>query len=130
MKRVGAVKPIVIYGVKTCDTMTKARKWLDDHGVAYRFHDYRVEGIDRSRLEAWVKAVGWESVLNRASATFRGLPEAAKQGLTAAKAVSLMLERPTMIKRPVLDLKDKYLVGFKPEAYAAALAKDLVAKPR
>jgi Spx/MgsR family transcriptional regulator len=127
---VAAAKPIVIYGVKTCDTMTMARKWLDDHGVAYRFHDYRVDGIDRPRLEGWVKAVGWESVLNRASATFRGLPEAAKQGLTATKAVSLMLEQPTMIKRPVLDLKGKYFVGFKPEAYAAALSKDLLAKPR
>jgi arsenate reductase len=127
---VAAAKPIVIYGVKTCDTMTKARKWLNDHGVAYKFHDYRAEGIDRPRLEGWVKAVGWESVLNRASATFRELPEAAKQGLTAAKAVSLMLERPTMIKRPVLDLNGKFLVGFKPEAYAAALSKNSVAKPR
>ena len=118
-----ARKPIVIYGIKNCDTMTKARKWLDGRGVAYSFHDYRVEGIDRALLAGWVKALGWERLLNRSSATFRELPEAAKQGLTEAKAVALMLGQPTMIKRPVLDLRGKLLVGFKPELYESQLAR-------
>jgi arsenate reductase len=117
-----ARKPITIYGIKNCDTMKKARTWLDGHGVAYAFHDYRVDGIDRARLETWAKAVGWETILNRSSATFRDLPEAAKTGLTKSKAIALMLEQPTMIKRPVLDLGGGLLVGFKPDAYEAALA--------
>jgi arsenate reductase len=118
----GASKPVVIYGIKNCDTMKKARKWLDDHRVAYAFHDYKTEGIDRPRLKAWVEAAGWETVLNRSSATFRALPEAAKQGLGKSKAIALMLDQPSMIKRPVLDLGGQILVGFKPEVYAAALA--------
>ena len=110
-----------IYGIKACDTMKKARDWLDGHGVAYDFHDYKTVGIDRPRLEAWSKAVGWEVLLNKAGTTFRKLPDADKQGLDAARAVTLMLAQPSMIKRPVLDLGDRRLVGFKPEVYAAAL---------
>jgi arsenate reductase len=113
---------IVIYGIKNCDTMTKARKWLDAHGVAYAFHDYRVDGLDKARLKDWVKAVGWEKLLNKSSATFRELPDGAKQGLTEAKATALMLETPTAIKRPVLDIGGNLLVGFRPEAYEAALS--------
>jgi len=118
----GASKQAVIYGIKNCDTMKKARKWLDDHRVAYAFHDYKTDGIDRARLKAWVEAAGWETVLNRSGATFRALPDAAKEGLTKAKAIALMLDRPSMIKRPVLDLGGQILVGFKPEIYEAALA--------
>jgi arsenate reductase len=114
-----AKKSTVIYGIKNCDTMTKARKWLDGHGVAYRFHDYRVDGIDKSRLQTWVKALGWEKVLNRASATFRELPAPAKEALSESKAIALMLEQPTMIKRPVLDVAGQLLVGFKPDEYKA-----------
>jgi arsenate reductase len=112
---------ITIYGIKNCDTMKKAFAWLDKQGVAYTFHDYKKEGIDRKRLEAWSKEVGWETLLNRAGATFRKLPEREKENLTAAKAIALMLEQPSMIKRPVLDLGRKRLVGFKPEDYKAAM---------
>ncbi|WP_454813699.1 ArsC family reductase [Labrys neptuniae] len=114
---------VTIYGIKTCDTMKKARNWLDAHGKAHGFHDYRAEGIDRKRLEAWVDKVGWETLLNKSSTTFRALPEADRQSIDRAKAIALMLAEPTMIKRPVLDLGGgKLLVGFKPDNYAAALA--------
>lgn len=111
---------ITIYGIKACDTMKKARTWLDEHGVAYDFHDYKALGIDRARLERWVGEAGWETVLNRAGTTFRKLPEPDKTGLDAQKAIGLMLVQPSMIKRPVLDLGDRLLVGFKPDAYQAA----------
>ena len=113
-------KTATIYGIKACDTMKKARDWLAAHGVAAAFHDYKVAGIDRGRLEAWAGQVGWEVLLNRSGTTFRALPDDKKQGLDQDKAVALMLEQPSMIKRPVLDLGDRLLVGFKPEAYAAA----------
>jgi arsenate reductase len=112
---------IVIYGIKNCDTMKKARRWLDEHGAAYAFHDYKKEGVERARLESWAGAVGWETLLNRSGTTFRALPDADKQGLTEAKAIALMLAQPSMIKRPVLDVGGALTVGFKPEAYAAAL---------
>lgn len=109
---------ITIYGIKNCDTMKKARAWLDSHGVAYSFHDYKAEGIDKARLQRWAKDVGWEPLLNRAGTTFRKLDDAAKEGLNESKAIALMLEQPSMIKRPVLDLGGKLVVGFKPEIYA------------
>ncbi len=117
----GDAVTITIYGIKNCDTMKKAFAWLDKQGVAYAFHDYKKEGIDRKTLDAWSKQVGWETLLNRAGTTFRKLPEADKAGLTAAKAVKLMLEQPSMIKRPVLDLGKSLLVGFKPDEYQAAV---------
>ena len=110
---------ITIYGIKNCDTMKKARAWLDTHRVAYQFHDYKAEGIDKKRLEGWAKNVGWETLLNRAGTTFRKLPDKDREGLTATKAIALMLEQPSMIKRPVLDLGDKLVVGFKPDIYKA-----------
>ena len=113
--------PVTIYGIKNCDTMKKARSWLDDHGIAYEFHDYKTAGIDRARLEGWVKELGWETVLNRAGTTFRKLPDAARENIDAEKAIALMLEQPSMIKRPVLDLGDRRLTGFKPDLYQAAL---------
>ena len=116
-----AGKLVTIYGIKNCDTMKKARLWLDGHGIAYTFHDYKAEGIDRARLEGWTKAIGWETLLNRSGTTFRKLPDSAKDQLTEAKAIALMLDQPSMIKRPVLDVRGKLLVGFKPEAYQAAL---------
>jgi Spx/MgsR family transcriptional regulator len=110
--------PITIYGIKNCDTMKKARAWLDKHGVDYAVHDYKVAGIERERLERWVKKVGWETLLNRAGTTFRKLPDKDKADIEAGKAIRLMLDQPSMIKRPVLDLgSGKLLVGFKPEAY-------------
>ena len=116
--------PITIYGIKNCDTMKKARAWLDKRGVAYAFHDYKASGIERDRLEQWSKKVGWETLLNRAGTTFRKLPDKDKTDLDARKAVALMLAQPSMIKRPVLDLGGgKFLVGFKPEAYGAAIGR-------
>ena len=108
-----------MYGIKNCDTVAKARKWLEDRGQAYAFHDYKTAGIDRPRLEGWVKELGWEVLLNRAGTTFRKLDEADKQDLNADKAIALMLAQPSMIKRPVLDLGDRRLVGFKPDLYEA-----------
>jgi arsenate reductase (glutaredoxin) len=113
---------ITIYGIKACDTMKKARAWLDSHGIAHAFHDYKVQGIDRSALQAWMKAVGWEVLLNRAGTTFRKLPEASKVNLDAEKAMILMLAQPSMIKRPVLLTGGPLIVGFTPEKYTAALA--------
>ena len=110
-----------IYGIKNCDTMKKARAWLAENGVATDFHDYKVAGIDRARLERWVEAVGWEKLLNRSGTTFRKLADADKADLDAAKAVALMLEQPSMIKRPVVEYPSGLLVGFAPDAFARAL---------
>ncbi|CAN5153510.1 ArsC family reductase [soil metagenome] len=110
---------VTIYGIKACDTMVKARAWLADHAVAYDFHDYKTAGIDRARLQGWIREVGWEVLLNKAGTTFRKLPDADKAPLDEAKAIALMLAQPSMIKRPVLETAGKLLVGFKPEAYDA-----------
>ncbi|MFZ2031304.1 MAG: ArsC family reductase [Vitreimonas sp.] len=110
-------KAVTIYGIKNCDTMKKARVWLDDHGVKYAFHDYKTEGIDKLRLEAWAKEVGWELLLNRAGTTFRKLPDKDRENVTEKKAIALMLAQPSMIKRPVLDAGGKLIVGFKPDNY-------------
>ena len=110
-----------IYGIKACDTMKKARAWLDAHGIAYAFHDYKTAGLERDRLEQWVDQVGWEPLLNKAGTTFRKLPEADKADLDRERAVGLMLAQPSMIKRPVLETASGgLLVGFKPDLYAAA----------
>jgi arsenate reductase (glutaredoxin) len=106
-----------IYGIKNCDTMKKARTWLDGHKVDYSFHDYKASGIDKPTLEGWANKVGWEILLNRAGTTFRKLPDADKGDLTEKKAIGLMLAQPSMIKRPVLEAKGKLTVGFKPEEY-------------
>jgi arsenate reductase len=109
---------ITMYGIKNCDTIKKARGWLDKHGVTYAFHDYKAAGIDKPSLDRWSKQVGWETLLNRAGTTFRKLSEADKADLNERKAIALMLAQPSMIKRPVLDLGGRVLVGFKPETYA------------
>jgi arsenate reductase len=106
-----------LYGIRNCDTMKKAWTWLDEHGIAYAFHDYKKQGIDRARLEGWVRVLGWETLLNRAGTTFRKLPEAERRGVDEAKAVELMLAQPSMIKRPVLEAGGRLLVGFKPAQY-------------
>ena len=108
----------IIYGIKNCDTMKKARSWLDDHRVEYVFHDYKTEGVDAEKLKRWCDKVGWETLLNRAGTTFRKLPERDKAGIDERKAVGLMLAQPSMIKRPVLELRGKILVGFKPDIYS------------
>lgn len=110
---------IIIYGIKNCDTMKKAFAVLDKRGVAYEFHDYKVQGIEKAKLESWVRKAGWETLLNRAGTTFRKLPDKDKADVTERKAIALMLAQPSMIKRPVLELgAGKLLVGFKPENYA------------
>ena len=106
-----------IYGIKNCDTMKKARAWLEERGVAYDFHDYKKAGIDRGRLERWVGQVGWEALLNRSGTTFRKLADADKEGLTEDKAIALMLAQPSMIRRPVLEWNGKVIVGFKLGSY-------------
>jgi arsenate reductase len=114
---------VTIYGIKNCDTMKKARAWLDGRAVAYTFHDYKIEGVTKTKLEAWAEQVGWEVLLNRAGTTFRALPDADKEGITSRKAIALMAAQPAMIKRPVLESGGKLLVGFKPDVYEAAFAK-------
>jgi arsenate reductase (glutaredoxin) len=113
---------VTIYGIKNCDTMKKARSWLDERGVGYAFHDYKTAGIERDVLERWIDEVGWEALLNRAGTTFRALPDDKKEGLNAKKAVALMLAQPSMIKRPVLIAGKNMLVGFKPDLYRSLLA--------
>ncbi|MBK5265775.1 MAG: ArsC family reductase [Alphaproteobacteria bacterium] len=113
---------ITMYGIRNCDTIKKARMWLEGHGVVYDFHDYKAVGIDAARLDDWFGQVGWEVVLNKAGTTFKKLADADKQGLNADKAKALMIVQPSMIKRPMLDLGGTLLVGFKPELYEQALA--------
>jgi arsenate reductase len=115
------MKAVTIYGIKNCETMKKARAWLDERGIAYVFHDYKADGIESGRLQGWARLVGFESLLNRAGTTFRKLPDKDKVNLTEKKAVALMLHQPSMIKRPVLDVSGKLIVGFGPEIYAKAL---------
>jgi Spx/MgsR family transcriptional regulator len=111
--------PARLYGIVNCDTMKKARAWLDSHGVAYEFHDYKKVGIAREKLEDWIGKAGWEVLLNRAGTTFRKLPDEAKQNIDEAKAIRLMLEQPSMIKRPVFERGKTVVVGFSPEKYSA-----------
>jgi arsenate reductase (glutaredoxin) len=110
-------RAVTIYGIKNCDTMKKARAWLESHKVAHSFHDYKTAGIERGVLEGWARQVGWEVLLNRAGTTFRKLPESEREGLSEKKAIALMLAQPSMIKRPVLDVGGTLLVGFKPADY-------------
>lgn len=111
---------ITMYGIKNCDTIKKARTWLENKGVAYAFHDYKTAGIDAATLERWAGELGWEVLLNKAGTTFKKLPDADKADLTQEKAIALMVANPSMIKRPVLDIGDRRIVGFKPDVYAAA----------
>lgn len=113
---------LVVYGIRNCDTVKKARAWLDGQGRAYRFHDYKTDGIDAARLDGWIAEFGWERVLNRAGTTFRKLPEAEKAGLDAVRAKALLLAQPSMIKRPILETGDRRLIGFSEAAWAEALA--------
>lgn len=113
---------VTLHGIKACDTMKKARDWLDGHGVAYRFHDYKAVGVDTATLQGWAGKVGWEVLLNRAGTTFRKLPDADKAGIDEARAIALMVAQPSMIKRPVLDVDGELTVGFRPEVYAKLFA--------
>jgi len=108
---------LTLYGIQTCDTVRKARKWLDAHGVEYRFHDFRVDGLDPALLQRWLDQAGWETLLNRRGATWRALPEGVRAGLDGTRVKGLLLERPTLIKRPVLDDGRAVHVGFDPRDY-------------
>lgn len=112
---------IEFYGIANCDTVKKARTWLEGRAIAYAFHDYKKEGADKAKLAAWCKAAGWETVLNRAGTTFKKLPDADKAGLDEAKAIALMLAAPSMIKRPVVEHPKGLLVGFKPDQWEAII---------
>lgn len=110
-----------LYGIKNCDTVKKARAWLDSHGVRYDFHDYKSAGIDRERLQRWASETGWEVLLNRSGTTFRKLPASDKGVSGERRAIELMIAHPTLIKRPVLEIGKRVLVGFKPALYASEL---------
>lgn len=115
-------KPVTIYGLATCDTTRAARKWLDGKKIAYGFYDVREDGLTRPLVEGWVKRLGWEKVLNKASTTWRELPEKEKQGVDEKKAIALLLAHPTLVKRPVLDRGGELMLGFKADSYAKAFA--------
>jgi arsenate reductase (glutaredoxin) len=111
---------ITLYGIPNCDTVKKARVWLDAHGHAYAFHDYKKAGGDADKLASWCDAKGWDVVLNRAGTTFKKLPDADKADLDQVKAIALMLAQPSMIKRPVVEYDGGLLVGFRPAEWEAA----------
>lgn len=111
-----------LFGIRNCDTVKRAKAWLDGRAIDYTFHDYRRDGLDPTLLDGWIDRLGWEALLNRSGTTFRGLPDADKAALDHDRATALMLAHPAMIRRPVLVHGDRLLVGFKPEDYAAALS--------
>jgi len=111
---------ITLYGIPNCDTIKRARAWLDQHGIDYHFHDYKKRGVDADKLAGWIDQAGWETVLNRAGATFKKLPDDRKAGLNAPKAVAIMVEWPSAIKRPIVEYDGGLLVGFKPDEWGAA----------
>ena len=113
---------MILYGIPNCDTVKKARRWLDEQGVAHRFHDFRKDGLDPDRLQGWIDAIGWEKLLNKAGTTFRKLPDEARAGLDAAAAKALMLEQPAMIRRPVVEAADVVSVGFSASDWQARFA--------
>ena len=112
-----------MFGISNCDTVKKARKWLEEKEISYQFHDYKKSGVDEGQLREWASELGWEALLNKAGTTFRKLTDAEKSDIDEDKAIALMLANPSMIKRPILDLGDRRIAGFKPEIYAAALGK-------
>jgi len=114
---------VTMYGIKNCDTIKKARSWLEGQGVAYDFHDYKSAGIDRATLDAWVAQLGWEALLNRSGTTFRKLPDADRNNVDEAKAIALMETQPSMIRRPLLDVDGRLTAGFKPAAYEKVFAR-------
>ena len=108
---------LILYGIKSCDTCRAARQWLEERGVEHRFHDLRMDGLEVQMLERWSERIGWEALLNRRSLTWRKIPEADREGVTRARAIALMLEHPTVVKRPVLERGEFVAVGFSPEDY-------------
>lgn len=113
---------VVLYGIPNCDTIKKARKWLEQREISYQFHDYKKSGVNEGQLRAWAAELGWEALLNKSGTTFRKLSDAEKSDIGMEKAIALMLANPSMIKRPVLDIGIRRIVGFKPEVYEAAFS--------
>ena len=113
---------VTLYGIPNCDTVRKARRWLDEHGVAYRFHDFRKDGLDASKLRRWVDELGWETLLNRTGTTWRAAPDALKAGVDAESAIAFMLQTPAAIKRPVLDIGERRVVGFSEARYQSTFS--------
>ena len=114
---------MIIYGIKNCDTVKKSLAWLNQHGIDYRFHDFRKDGLDEKMLRAWVKELGWEVLLNRRGTTWRSLPETIKEHLDETRAIALMIAQPAIIKRPVLDNGTSRHVGFSAEEYNVLFSK-------
>ena len=112
---------VVLYGIKTCDTCKKARAWLDKNSIEYRFHDFRIDGLTQAQMQTFTEKVGWQVLLNKSSTSWRQLSADQQADLTEAKALQLMLELPTLIKRPVLDTGKELIIGFKPEIYQTKL---------
>jgi arsenate reductase len=110
-----------LYGIKNCDTVRKARRWLDDHNVEYRFHDLRTDGLARARLQQWIKTLGWEDLLNRRSSTWRKLPEITRNNINRTIAIQVMLEQPSIIRRPILETGGKLYLGFETNNYLTIL---------
>ncbi|MCP5298931.1 MAG: ArsC family reductase [Chromatiaceae bacterium] len=108
-----------LYGIPNCDTMKKARAWLAEHGIEYVFHDYKQQGLDRPRLNAWIAELGWQTLLNTRGMMWRRLPQKTRDAIDEASAITLMLDTPSIVKRPVLEWRGKLHVGFKPDQYAA-----------
>jgi Spx/MgsR family transcriptional regulator len=114
---------VTLYGIKNCETMKKAFAWLDEHGVEYAFHDYKKSGVDIARLKLWVKHLGWKTLLNTKGTTWRKLAPEQQGDMTQAKAVALMIEHPSLIKRPVVETGQQLLVGFDPAMFASFIAR-------
>ncbi len=112
---------LTVFGIPNCDTVKKARRWLDEHGIEYAFHDYKKQGVDEAKLRHWTQALGWEKVLNRAGTTFRKIPEADRADLDGGNAIALMLAHPSAIKRPVVEYAGGLLVGFREDEWEKAL---------
>jgi Spx/MgsR family transcriptional regulator len=108
---------ITLYGIKNCDTVKKARKWLDENTISYQFHDLRADGLTSAMIEAWIKSVGWETVLNKRGTTWRKLDPNTQEQVTEKNVTELLLEHPAMIKRPVLDIDGNITIGFKADNY-------------
>lgn len=106
-----------VFGIKNCDTVKKARKWLDQHGVSYQFHDLREDGVDKRQVSGWIKALGWETVVNKRSTTWKQLDDSTRQSLDDNSAVAAILEHPTLVKRPLLDVDGTFYVGFRETDY-------------
>ncbi|CAM2941041.1 ArsC family reductase [Moritella viscosa] len=113
----------VMYGIKNCDTIKKAKKWLEANELEFTFHDHRVNGLDKAQLINWCETLGWEQVLNKRGTTYRKLTDEQKAGLTEATAIELLIEQPAMIKRPILEVDGQLTLGFKADTYAALFAK-------